>query len=168
MKYGSKTNTVLLVTLLATTAIAWYSYRESAGLDPRVAQIEWDAVGAITVELRGRTPLAFRRVPGGWRLEAPVVLDAAPRRLQEIIHALNVPSEAQYPAGEVDLAQLGLAEPPVARVTVDGAAFSIGEANPVSGWRYVRSGDTVHMVHDVLYFRLLGDAQSWSAPAESD
>lgn len=161
MTYGAKLNIALAVGLAAMLVVAWLMQRDAEHLQPRLAEIEYAMVSTLRVELPDRQALAFERLGERWLMRAPFELDVDVRRVEEIVNALSVPSLARYPARDLQLAELGLGDTPKARVIVDGEAYVLGDTNPVSRLRYVQRGEVVHLVHDILYFRLSGDPHGW-------
>ncbi len=161
MTYGAKLNIALAVALAAMLVVAWLMQRDAEHLQPRLAKLDYTEVSTLRIELPDREALAFERVGERWVMRAPVELDVDVRRIEEIVNALSVPSLARYPARDLQLVELGLGESPKARVIVDGEAYILGDANPVNRLRYVQRGEVVHLVNDLLYFRLSGQPHGW-------
>jgi len=161
MTYGAKLNIALAIGLAAMLVVAWLMQRDAEQLQPRLAELEYATVSTLRIEIPGRAPLAFERVGERWLMRTPFELDVDARRVVEIVNALSVPSLARYPARDLQLEELGLGDIPKARVIVDGEAYTLGDTNPVNRWRYVQRGEVVHLVNDVLYFRLSGEPHNW-------
>lgn len=162
MTYGARLNIGLAVALGAMLLVAWLMQRDTGPERPMLADIDFAQVSSIDVALRGREPLAFERDGAGWHMRAPLDLEVEARRLEEIVNGLNVTSLSRHPATALDLDEVGLGGEPVARVTVDGAAYALGEATALGDGRYVMRNEVVHVVRDVLHFRLGGQPHSWA------
>lgn len=160
---GARLNLALVLALAGLMAlIMWLMQRETAEAAPLLAEVSFEEVRELRVELPDAAPLAFERDGDGWLMREPLPVPADPGRLHNIVDALAVPSRARYPAQDLDLDALGLGETPRARLVVDGVTYLFGNANPVNGWRYIQRGATVHLVDDILFFRLGGTPQGWA------
>jgi hypothetical protein len=162
MSYGARMNIALAFALAAMLLVAWLMQQDTAPSRPVLAESDFDAVSEIRIELPNRDTLAFGRDGNTWRMRQPLAFDVDAGRLQNIVEALAIPSNARYPAAELELDTLGLGDPPRARLVIDGTEFELGDTNPVTGDRYIRRGEVVHLVSDILYFRLGGPAQGWA------
>lgn len=160
MRYGARLNIGLAVMLVLLLAAVFLLGEEAAPPTPAVLATDFSEVDTLRVELGERTPLEFERVGTSWRMSAPLVLDADLGRLQNIVTGLGVAAHASYPVAELDPATLGL-DPPRARVVVDGEVFEFGDTSPADGRRYLRQGDVVHVVDDLVFFRLGGPVHGW-------
>jgi hypothetical protein len=161
MTYGAKLNIALGVALGAMLLVAWLMQRDAEHLQPMLSEFDYAAVSTLRIEVANREPVSFERVDGAWRMRLPLEIEVDARRIEEVVNALAVPSAARYPARDLGLDALGLGDPPRARVVVDGEPFLLGDTNPVTRQRYVRRGEVVHLVTDLLYFRLLGEPHGW-------
>lgn len=161
MRYGARLNIGLAVMLVVLLAVVFLLEDEAAPPAPAVLATEFSDVNTLRIELGERTPLEFERAADGWRMLAPVALDADLGRLQNIITGLAVAAHASYPVSDTDPEALGLA-PPRARVIVDDEVFEFGDTSPADGRRYLRQGDVVHVVDDLVYFRLGGPVHGWA------
>lgn len=161
MRYGARLNIGLAVMLVLLLAAVFLLEDEATPPAPAVLETEFIEVTMLRVELGENIPLEFERAGDGWRMLAPIAFDADLGRLQNIIAGLGIAAHASYPIAEVDLGALGLA-PPRARVVVDGEAFEFGDTSPLDGRRYLRQGDMVHVVNDLVFFRLGGPVHGWA------
>lgn len=161
MRYGARLNVGLAVMLLLLLAAIFLLEEEAAPPSPTVLAIEFDDVRTIRIELDDRAPLELERAGDGWRLLAPVTFDADLGRLQNIIAGLGIPAHATYPVAETEPGALGL-DPPRARLVVNGEVIEFGDTSPADGRRYVRRGDSIHVVNDLVFFRLGGPVYGWA------
>lgn len=164
MTPGAKLNIGLAVVLVALMAVALVTTRSIEEETRRLADIELETVGTIRVERAGGPPVVIERDGEDWVMREPLAVDVEARRVVDLVESFNVPSHAQYSITEIS-PDLGLGNgdsPPLAHVTIDEAVFVIGKTAPITDWRYVRVGDEVHLVTDIVYHRIQGDAYSWA------
>lgn len=102
-------------------------------------------VKRVVIEQRDAPTIRLRRGDGGWRMTAPRRLRASATKIEGLLEVLGTGSHRQYPVSGVDPAELGLAEPE-AVLSVDGTRLVFGGTDAIEGRRYVRVGDTVHLV----------------------
>lgn len=160
MNRRTRTNLIVASLLGAMLVLAWLTQRQADDARPSLAEFEVNAVQAIQVTRADGTALAFQRGADGWRMTSPEARPVDAQRIDGIVAGLNTVSRADYPAARVPLADVGLA-PPRAIVSVDGVEYRFGDRSPVNGQRYVQHADTVHLVDDLVYFRLGGDPGDW-------
>lgn len=161
MRYGARLNTGLAVMLALLLAAIFLLEEEAAPTAPAILAVEFDDLRTLRVEVDGRAPVELARAGEGWRMLAPVAFDADLGRLQNIVAGLGVAAHASYPVTEANLEELGL-DPPRARLVVDGEVIEFGDTSPADGRRYLRQGDTVHVVDDLVFFRLGGPVHGWA------
>jgi hypothetical protein len=156
----TRTNAIAAGSLAVMLALAYFMQREADPTRPLLADFDTAAVDTVHVALRDGPAIVLERTADGWRMTAPVEREVAVSRVDGILRGLATPSRADYPADEVPLADVGLADPR-AVVTVDGHAFAFGDRNPVNGLRYVLHDGAVYLTDDLVVFRLAGDPATW-------
>lgn len=104
----------------------------------------------IRIERRGHPTIKLQRRGGVWRITAPMHARANTMRVEGVEDAAGAHSLAQYPAAHFKLATAGLA-PPKVRLWLNDHEFDFGGTAPINQWRYVKVGDTVHMISDTIY-----------------
>ncbi|HCO45008.1 MAG TPA: hypothetical protein DIT63_12950 [Gammaproteobacteria bacterium] len=149
---------VLIVALLA--AIAW----QQPGKTPpppatRLTALDPGSVAHIAFHPPRGEPFALQREGETWFIEQPR-LRAQPFRVRTLLELLTAPSAAQLaPADDQDNA-FGV-EPPQTRVVFDDTEIAFGLTNPVGLRRYVRVGDTVHLIEDRYYHHAASQWVDW-------
>ena len=145
----ARVNLVLLILVLALSGLLAVSY--GGGRPQTVSGIAADSIRQITVARPGDLPFTLERSPRGWYLSAPGVAAISPRAEAELLAAGTAASMGQHQLSELDEAAAGLS-PPRAVVKLNGSTrLEFGDRAALSGLRYVRVGDTVHMVDDRHY-----------------
>ncbi len=86
-----------------------------------------------------------------WTLQAPFAAPADSYRINALLALAQTPSLSHYPLAGVDLAQLQL-DPPQLVVELNNTRLELGGTEPLRGQRYVRVGETIHLIDDRLYF----------------
>ncbi|MGH8595441.1 MAG: DUF4340 domain-containing protein, partial [Gammaproteobacteria bacterium] len=84
-------------------------------------------------------------------------------RVQALLDFLEDESQDAFPAKDHDLKRFGLTEPAL-RLQFDDSLFAFGDANPLSGRRYVLHGDMIHLAADTIYPTLTGPAEDLASP----
>ncbi len=160
MNRRTRTNLIVALLLGAMLVLAWLTQRQAANVRPVLAEFDVAAVQSVRVARADGMTLVFVRDGDDWRMTAPEARPIDAQRIDGIVAGLNTVSHADYPVDRIPLADVGL-DPPRATVTVDGDDFRFGDRSPVSGQRYVQHSGTVHLVDDLVYFRLGGEPRDW-------
>jgi hypothetical protein len=156
-------NLSLLLVVGALGALIWHERSAPPAEDadqPLLFPTVAEATRLAVVE-RDQPRWTLEKVGGAWRLTAPFAAAADPIVVAELIGSLAATrSRAHYPASVLDPKATGLDAPhAIFEVTVAGAVtrFDLGGTEPINYRRYVRSGDAVHLVDDLISYRLLQD-----------
>lgn len=160
MNRRTRTNVIVALLLGAMLVLAWLTQRTADNVRPSLADFDTSAVKVIRVARADGVTLEFERVDDGWRMTTPETRPVDAQRIDGIVSGLITISHMDYPADRVPLADLGL-DPPRAVVHVNGEEYRFGDRSPVNGQRYVQHADTVHLVDDLVYFRLGGEPKDW-------
>ncbi len=163
MTPGVKLNIALAVVLAALVAVAIVTTRKAEDTAVRLADFDPESVMSIRIERPDEPPIVLARNDGNWVMREPLTVAVETRRVTDLVESFNVPSHARYAFGEIS-PDLGLGagdSAPIARVIVDDSEFVIGTTAPITDWRYVRAGEEVHLVTDIVFHRIQGDAYAW-------
>lgn len=131
---------------------------------PKLTPLKGDAIQHVTIERAGRDTLVFEKQAGGWRITQPLQLRANEFRVAGIANAAQAPSHARFPQAGRDLKQYELDAPKI-KLTLDGQVIEFGGVNPLDNRRYVRVGDTIHLISDEVFSRANGDAAGFVSTA---
>jgi len=163
-------NLGLAVAVAALAALAWFKPGASSdGPEDPLVFGALEGVARIAVS-GGRTPSgtpvapwALERRGDGWWITAPFVAPADAIEAETVITALReARSHARYAASALDATAIGLATPTL-ELAIDDAHYALGGTEPLNYRRYLRSGDTVHLVDDLLHYRLARDAAGFAS-----
>ena len=142
-------NLALLV--LACTLVALILLRpglQESGPGQPLTTIDAQTVRSISLLRASAEPLVFRKFIDDWRIDGSPALPADDFQVHTVLALLDAASVRSYPDDELhDLTALGL-DPPQASVRFDDTLIDIGNTDALENLRYVRIGDTVHLVQD--------------------
>jgi hypothetical protein len=127
---------------------------------PRLTALEPAAVTRLRVEAPDQPAVVLEKQAEGWTLKEPLALPANDFRIRTLLEVLEAPSDRQLPVAGLDLARFGLA-PSKAVLVLDDLRLELGDTESLSGRRYVRIADTVHLTTDRFYQSLTGGAPSF-------
>lgn len=80
----------------------------------------------------------------------PVSISANSFRIDTLLKMLEGTSHASYPVNSLELEKYGLSEPATS-ISFNDITIDFGIVNPVNNYRYVRSGNMVHLIDDHFY-----------------
>jgi len=130
---------------------------------PKISSIAPQSVTSIRITRPGGENVELHKEGGHWLLKQPFSVRADEPRVQALLDFLEDESQDAFPAKDHDLKRFGLAEPAL-RLQFDDSLFAFGDANPLSGRRYVLHEDTIHLTADTIYPTLTGPAEDLATP----
>lgn len=122
---------------------------------PAITGLTPAKVSQIRVERGDKPTMVFARENGAWQMLEPLRVPANSVRLGSLLRLAEAESTASYPAGSLDLAAIGLDKPALG-VRLGDQEILFGGTQPLNQQRYVRIGDTVHLIADTLFYELNG------------
>jgi hypothetical protein len=148
-------NVGLLVLVAALLLVARFEPGvERKPEQPHLTALTSNDVARVRIRQPGGAELSLSRKDGVWMIDAPIVAYANEFRLEPLLRVTEAESYASFAARGQDLKQYQL-DPPLAAMTVnDDLELAFGGTEPINNRRYVRVGDTVHLIDDHYYFRL--------------
>lgn len=129
-----------------------------------ITELAPEGVTSVTIEQPNRPSVRLERGAAGWRMTEPRDLRAAGSKIENLLALAGTQSHQSYSAGDIDPAELGLAEPE-ATLTLDGTRLVFGDTDPIEGRRYVQVGDTVHLVSGRYLSQLRNEPLYWADSA---
>jgi hypothetical protein len=144
-------NVVLgLVVVVLTALVVLQPGLERPAEAPPLADRAPASVNRIRVERPDQQAAVLEKRDGRWYLVEPLALAANGFRVQTLLEILDVKSEHPLDAKGLELARFGL-DPPRATLWLDDLRFDFGDTESLSGKRYVRLGDSLHLTTDRFY-----------------
>ncbi len=148
------TNLILVVVLFALGVLAWMRPGIEAPREPfTLTEYNFDALQSIRAEKNGQLVYQLEKIDGNWRLIAPDAAAADPAEVEQLINKTKLTSKNRYSVSEVNLAELGFAEP-FMKLVIDDQELLVGNNESISQRRYVKSGDWVYLVDSLAIFSL--------------
>lgn len=142
-----------LALLLLVVLLGLYVYKtqqpDTDESTDRLTQLNADAIERIQIRHQQRG-LELQKQQGRWRMLAPIDIAANDFRIGTLLKLLESTSHAAYAVADLDLEQYGLADATTA-IRFNDTAIEFGIVNPINNYRYVRIGDTIHLIDDHYY-----------------
>ncbi|MFN5746467.1 MAG: DUF4340 domain-containing protein [Methylococcaceae bacterium] len=158
MKFRLILNLALLAIIATLLALIYFEPGKTPPETTRLAAVDVDAVTRIT--LQNSDTLVFEKTAGQWRLTAPFPAPVNQVRVHQLLEIATVASDARYPLQPADLAKFEL-EKPAATLTMGATVLQFGGTDPINLRRYVKVGDTLHLVSDDFYHHLTAAATDY-------
>lgn len=121
----------------------------------RLAVLELDPATGATIKVRW----SLERRGDAWWLTVPFIVPADPTAVEDLLRSLGeTRSRARYTPTELDPKAAGLDRPSSALVVTRAGVetrFELGGTESLNYRRYLRSGDLVHLVDDLISYRLM-------------
>lgn len=119
-----------------------------------------DAAAVKKIEIGGKETLNLEKKEGHWFLTAPFQAPANGHRVDLLLKIAATASSASYPVATGELARFGLA-PPGTVLRLDGLSLEFGDSDPIQQQRYVKVGETLHLVEDNFHHHLSAPATDY-------
>ena len=145
-----------LVAILAAVAVMKPGKKE----EPQATLLAGKLDALSRVSLQNKETLTFEKRDGLWWLTAPFAAPVNQVRMRQLLEVGQAASSAHYPIKPEELAQFGL-EKPQATLTLGDSILQFGTTDPINMRRYVRKGDTLHLVDDNFFHHLTASATDY-------
>ncbi len=154
---------MIMVLLWATqqTALKKAPDSETALFD--TAGLNSTTLSQLRLEHPHRADITLRNINNQWWLETPLNMRANDAQVQALGSITTATSRSGFRATGNDLSQYGLA-PPAATLWLNEQLLEIGMLEALSGRRYVRLGDQVHLIEDHWSDALFAGAHEYISP----
>lgn len=140
-------NLLLAAAVLGLAAAVYFSQKKPEAPPPPLTALKSDDIQRLRVSHTGHPEIRLEKRKDEWWLVAPVETRAEAVEVAGILDLASRPSQRRYAAAEMNLAELGLAEPRW-RVQLNDVAIAFGETDPIESYRYVQVADQVHLIED--------------------
>jgi hypothetical protein len=151
-------NLALLAAVALLGVLAFFEPGKKKPETTPLATVDENTLDAVT--LKNKDTITFEKKDGHWRLAAPFPAPANEIRVRQLIDIVKAHSEAQYPVNPQELAKFELDQPKVS-LTLGTLTLDFGGSDPINMRRYVRAGDTLHLVDDDFYHHLMATATDY-------
>ncbi len=155
-------NLILLAVVTLLALAVWLTPDETAPTDSlKLTLMQPQQIDSIEIINRsGKVEL--QRTQNGWQMSAPYTITANAVRIEQLLQIATAESLQRFPSPTEQLAEFGLAEPQ-AIIKLGQQSIQMGNTNPVSHQRYLRSGDTIHLIKDRFPHHLMAAATEFIA-----
>jgi hypothetical protein len=142
-------NLVLFLVVISLASVIYFSEEESTALD-RLTALDVADIQSISIQHNSNTTAIAKQADGHWQITQPVDIAANDFRINSVLELVNAPVHSRYPVNEINLANIGLAEP-VTTIAFDELDIAFGIVNPATELRYLRMGDSIYTIEDAYY-----------------
>ena len=142
-------NIMLLALVIALSMIAYRSTDKDADKVIPLTMLAPDSISEIHIRHNQRET-ELRKQGDRWVMTQPIRINANNFRINTLLKLLTTTSQADYAIDGLDLAKYGL-DQAATSIRFNDSEIAFGISNPVSGLRYVRVGDRVHLIDDSFY-----------------
>jgi hypothetical protein len=158
MKSRLALNLGLLALIAVLTAVAVLKPGKKEEPQPTLVAGELNSLNRVTLQNKGT--LTFEKKDGLWVLTAPFAAPVNQVRMRQLVEVGQAVSSARYPIKPEELAQFGL-DRPQATLMLGDTTLKFGNTDPINMRRYVRIGDTLHLVDDNFFHHLTASATDY-------
>ena len=156
---GLSTRSLLNVVLVAIVAglVLLVVYEPGIEVPPepeRLTDLDSVAIRQLRMERPDQPEMRFEKRADTWYMLEPYQLPANNLRVGAVPDIVEAPSHAQLSVTELALDRFSL-DPPNASLFLGDVRIDFGGSEQLSAMRYVRLGDTVHLITDRFYHHLL-------------
>jgi hypothetical protein len=152
-----------LLLLVAVLAVAvWLAPEEQPAEPPPLTNL--DPAGIRHLRLHNRHgELELQREDTGWEMVQPYPVPANSPRVELLLGIATAKSLGQFPVPADRLTEFGL-NPPLATLELDRTRIEVGGIDPLHHRRYLRIGNTLHLITDRFPQHLLATPEEFVAP----
>lgn len=151
MRSRTLINIVLLVVVVLLGSYVYITSEQEteSTASTRLTQLPADEVTQISIRHNQRQ-LELSKINDRWQMLQPVNIEANSFRIDTLLKLLNTVSHAAYPVAGLELSKYGLSSAGTS-ISFNDVTIEFGITNPMNNYRYVRVGDTVHLIDDHFY-----------------
>ena len=131
---------------------------------PKLTTLVPASITHLRIERDGAAPITLEKQAQDWMITAPVRMSANAFRVETVLQVAQAESHTRLDATAVRLAEFKL-DKPRARLWLGDTELAFGTTEPLNGRRYVRVGDSVHLINDTVYFDLIGEFTAFADTA---
>jgi hypothetical protein len=140
-------NLLLAMLTLGLLAAVYFSQEKPEPPPPPLTSLDSKDINRILIQHSGKPDIRLEKPKDEWWLVAPVIARAETVEVNALLDLASRPSERRYPASEMALGELQLDKPSQV-IQLNDLRIEFGGLDAIESQRYVRVGDTVHMIGD--------------------
>ena len=142
-----RTNWFLSALALLLAAAAWWCQQDSRPVTEAVTMLPTGQIREIRILRDGRPLSRLERKNGVWTWHSSGEPVQDEEWVNKLLHIARLPSLHRFPVDPVRLGDFAL-EPPRYTLMLDDQRLEFGKPDPASGLRYLRVGQTIHLITD--------------------
>ncbi len=119
-----------------------------------LTELKAESLTQIRIERPHQPAIALVKEDGGWNLRAPVAAPANTRPIESLLKIVAAHSHTRFPVEAKTLEDFALA-PPKAKLLLNDMTLLFGDTEALDGHRYIRVGNTIHLITDAYYHHLI-------------
>jgi Domain of unknown function (DUF4340) len=156
-------NLALLIIIGILVSFAYFKPGIKKPKPPDVlTNLQAKEINSIKIERAGMSAVELTRSQGVWQMTAPLKLPADQYLVKSLLDSIHTDISSSFPAKQSDLSQYGL-NPPNLRLWLNDTEFDFGSTEPIHNDRYVKTGQTVRLAGNLLYFRINHPPLWWAS-----
>lgn len=113
----------------------------------KLTTIDQADITTVVIEQPQQAIIKLLKNNNGWQMQEPLSISANNEIIDNLLEIVNTTSHSSYPVSGINLEQLQLTTP---RLTIhfNNTSLSFGNTDALRGYRYVLTGDRVHLITD--------------------
>lgn len=128
---------------------------------PLLTELQQSDIQYIELRRANEPDIKLQRRDGVWYITEPYQLPANEFRAQSVSTLAEAKSHLQYDAKTIELKKFKLDKPEISIVLNNKVTLDIGGVDPIKNRRYVKNGDTLHLVSDTFYYQVVGKVTAY-------
>lgn len=132
---------------------------------PKLTGLKPQDVSTIHIQRVTTNPVTLYKHQEIWYMREPYKLPANDFRVQSLLRLLQTESHAQHDLSKLDPAKYGLDKPRATITFNDKLKIEFGNTESLSKQRYVRIGNTLHLIVDTFYYQAASPATGYASHA---
>ncbi|MFD2112280.1 hypothetical protein [Thiorhodococcus fuscus] len=126
----------------------------------RLTDLDASNLQLIEIARDGDPLIRLGRSGHGWRMEAPLQVDAEPAQVERLLGLLSTPVYRSFPEDAAALGELGL-DTTRLRLRLDTLELAFGGIDPLGQHRYVSADGIVSLINDQFYPALIAPVTAY-------
>jgi hypothetical protein len=155
---------LLILVVISAVVMIYLPGLEKPAPPTALTTLSPDQVTRIQIQRPGLADIQLVKRGQDWIMTAPLALPANVANVDSLLGLTQTPSQQQFAARKQDLDKFKLATPRV-RLRLNDTEIAFGDTEPLAQRRYVRIDDTVHLVNEIVYDKLIAAPTAWVSTA---
>lgn len=157
-------NIFLVIGLAGLIALAVYEPgKEPPPTAAPISSLKPETIHHLVIEAAGQERQVFNKQDDRWHMQQPFTVPANTKRIEKLLAVVGAKSIAQYAMIAVDANQLQL-DAPTLTLMANKLSLEFGATEALSGSRYVKIANTVHLITDRYTYLARGAATAFVSP----